>query len=101
MKKGAKKAEPKININKQAEEENKQRILQANKFESYIQESGLTMAFQLIFSELVSKQVNTENYFSYVSIRLREIGKELDSLKSYPDQDENKDNENHDDIEMD
>lgn len=87
MKKGGnpkKTTDAKNQISKQAQEENKQRMEQVNKFESYIQDSGLTMAFQLIFSELISKQVNPENYFSYVTLRLREIGKEIDSLKTFP-----------------
>lgn len=71
--------------------------LQALKFESYIQESGITKAFQIIFSELISKQINPDNYFTYVCIRLREIGKEIDSMKKF-DSDEadgiNKDEDN-------
>jgi hypothetical protein len=81
MKKGGK-VPAKINVTSKAEQEvQQQRKEQADKFDAYIQDSGLTTAFQLIFSELISKQISTENYFSYVSIRLREIGKELEGLK--------------------
>lgn len=54
---------------------------QASQFENYINETGLALSFQVIFSELITKQINPENYFSYVSIRLREIGRELDEMK--------------------
>lgn len=67
-------------------DQSKIRKEQAIKFENYIHESGLAMGFQLIFSELISKKISPENYFSYVTIRLKEIGKELDSLKTKPDE---------------
>lgn len=54
----------------------------ANAFLQYIDESGLPEAFQLIFAELVSKKINPQNYFSYVGMRLRQIGKEINDLKN-------------------
>lgn len=74
----------------------KQRKEQATKFENYIHETGLAMGFQLIFAELISKKISPDNYFSYVTIRLKEIGKELDSLKTIPpepEQEEKNDDE--------
>ena len=46
------------------------------------------MAFQLVFAELISKKISTENYFSYVTVRLKEIGMELESLKKIPNENE-------------
>jgi len=54
----------------------------ANAFLEYIDESGLPEAFQLIFAELISKKINPQNYYSYVGMRLRQIGKELNDLKN-------------------
>ena len=51
------------------------------KIENAIEESGLPMAFNVIFSELISKQILPENFFTYTSLRLKEIGKEIEDLK--------------------
>lgn len=75
-------------INNKENELIKLRKEQSSKFEAYIHESGLAMAFQLIFAELISKKISPENYFSYVTVRLKEIGLELDSLKKIPNENE-------------
>ena len=54
---------------------------QSKKIENTIEESGLPMAFNVIFSELISKQIMPENFFTYTSLRLKEIGKEIEGLK--------------------
>ena len=54
----------------------------AHAFLQYIDESGLPEAFQLIFAELIAKKINTQNYFSYVGMRLRQIGKEINDLQN-------------------
>ena len=60
----------------------KQDIEQQNKkLENAIEEAGLPMAFNVIFSELISKQILPENFFTYTSLRLKEIGKEIEGLK--------------------
>jgi hypothetical protein len=88
--------------NTKENEQLKLRKEQAGKFENYIHETGLAMGFQLIFAELISKKISPENYFSYVTIRLKEIGKELDSLKTKPEEkEENEDNENDEEAEDD
>ena len=51
------------------------------KIENTIEESGLPMAFNVIFSELISKQIMPENFFTYTSLRLKELGKEIEGLK--------------------
>jgi hypothetical protein len=76
----------KSNTNKAENDQAKLRKEQATKFENYIHESGLAMGFQLIFAELISKKISPENYFQYVTIRLKEIGRELDSLKVKPEE---------------
>jgi hypothetical protein len=54
----------------------------ANAFIQYIDESGLPEAFQLIFAELVSKKINPQNFYSFVGMRLRQIGKELNDINN-------------------
>ena len=51
------------------------------KIENIIDECGIPMAFNVIFSELISKQIMPENFFKYTAIRLKEIGKEIEGLK--------------------
>ena len=63
------------------ESRNKKHENQVNKIENRIEESGLPMAFNVIFSELISKQIMPENFFTYTSLRLKEIGKEIEGLK--------------------
>ena len=49
-------------------------------FEKYLEESGLTLAFQTIFAEILTKKIQPANVFTYTSMRLREIGKEIAHL---------------------
>ena len=58
------------------------RQIQANAFENYINDTGISTAFQLIFSELITKKIPVENYYTYTASRLREIGRELDEIKA-------------------
>ena len=51
------------------------------KIENIIDECGIPMAFNVIFSELISKQIMPENFFTYTSLRLKEIGREIEKLK--------------------
>ena len=52
------------------------------RLEEYLNESGLSLAFNIIFAELISKQILRENYFTYTSMRLTQIGKEIEGLKT-------------------
>ena len=63
------------------ESRNKKHENQVNKIENRIEESGLPMAFNVIFSELISKQIMPENFFTYTSLRLKELGQEIEGLK--------------------
>ena len=66
----------------QIEAKNKEKEAQFKKLEEYVNESGLSLAFNIIFAELISKQIMPENFFTYTSMRLRQIGKEIEGLKS-------------------
>ena len=46
----------------------------SNEFEEYVENSGLTLAFKIIFPEITNKHINQENLFQYTAIRLRQIG---------------------------
>ena len=52
------------------------------RLEEYLNESGLSLAFNIIFAELVSKQILPENFFTYTAMRLTQIGKEIEGLKT-------------------
>ena len=54
---------------------------QYKKLEAYISESGLTLAFNIIFAELIANQILPENFFIYTSKRLIEIGKEVEGME--------------------
>ena len=62
----------------QIEEKNKEKEIQIKKLEEYVNESGLSLAFNIIFAELISKQILPENFFAYTSMRLKQIGKEIE-----------------------
>ena len=61
---------------------NKEKEKQYKKLEEYMDESGLSLAFNIIFAELISKQILPENFFTYTSMRLIQIGKEIEGLKT-------------------
>ena len=69
-------------------EQNKKEIMekiemrkqQAEYVEKYIYETGIGTAFQIIFSELISKKIPVENYYTYTAGRLRQIGREKEAL---------------------
>ena len=57
------------------------RKFQSDVVEKYINETGIGTAFQIIFSELLSKKVPTDNYYTYTASRLRQIGREKAALE--------------------
>ena len=61
---------------------NLEKEAQFQKLEEYVNESGLSLAFNIIFAELISKQILPENFFTYTSMRLKQIGKEIEGLKT-------------------
>ena len=78
----------------QLESKNKQKEKDYQRLEEYLNESGLSLAFNIIFAELISKQILPENFFTYTSMRLTQIGKEIEGLKTkesiYVDEEEQK-----------
>ena len=76
-----KEKEKNIEITDELKKKKKENENQYKKLENTIEESGLPMAFNVIFSELISKQILPENFFTYTSLRLKEIGKEIEGLK--------------------
>jgi hypothetical protein len=53
-------------------------------FEKYLDESGLSLSFQIIFTEIIQKQIPEDQVFPYTATRLRQIGKELEALDKAP-----------------
>eukprot|EP00359_Climacostomum_virens_P001004 CAMPEP_0204896714 /NCGR_PEP_ID=MMETSP1397-20131031/326_1 /ASSEMBLY_ACC=CAM_ASM_000891 /TAXON_ID=49980 /ORGANISM="Climacostomum Climacostomum virens, Strain Stock W-24" /LENGTH=154 /DNA_ID=CAMNT_0052064369 /DNA_START=113 /DNA_END=577 /DNA_ORIENTATION=+ len=53
---------------------------QVQMFEKYLEDSGITMAFQIIFAEIITKKIEPANVFTYTAMRLRQIGKEIAHL---------------------
>ena len=70
------KPKPKTEVKISPQERDFQRL------EEYLTESGLSLAFNIIFAELISKQILRENYFTYTAMRLTQIGKEIEGLKT-------------------
>jgi hypothetical protein len=65
-------------VKKDSPEEIKKRQEDSKKFDDYIDQEGLPLAFQLVFDEIISKQLKPELYFSYTAMRLRQLGKEIE-----------------------
>ena len=66
----------------QEEAKKKQKEKDTQRLEEYLNESGLSLAFNIIFAELISKQILPENFFTYTAMRLTQIGKEIEGLKT-------------------
>ena len=66
------------------------RKFQADVVEKYINETGIGTAFQIIFSELLSIKVPTDNYYAYTASRLRQIGREKAALERNKEKNKNK-----------
>ena len=86
-KKNAKNAKTKSkSVEKKPKQKTEVKVSQKEKdfqrLEEYLNESGLSLAFNIIFAELISKQILRENYFTYTAMRLTQIGKEIEGLKT-------------------
>lgn len=57
-------------------------------FEQYLEESGLSVAFQIIMGEAIAKQISEEQIFAYTALRLRQIGQELDQVDKLKEKEE-------------
>ena len=78
----AEKEEKEKKKREEIEAKNQEKEMQFKKLEEYVNESGLSLAFNIIFAELISKQIMPENFFTYTSMRLKQIGKEIEGLKT-------------------
>ena len=58
------------------------RKTQANMFEKYLSDTGIAGAFELLFSELITKKIPAEDHYIYAAGRLRQIGREVESIKN-------------------
>ncbi len=54
----------------------------AEQLQKYLQSTGISLAFQLIFSEIVQKKIPSDKVFGYASHRLKQIGADLQELKA-------------------
>ncbi|CAI2385159.1 unnamed protein product [Moneuplotes crassus] len=77
-------------IQKRLEEEEKAKIeaeklelrkQKADQFETYLKESGISQAFQIVFAEIIAKGVPDDKVFTYAAARLRALKKELDNAE--------------------
>jgi hypothetical protein len=50
------------------------------RFEKYLEETGIPAAFEVIFTEILSKDIEPAKVFVYTASRLRQIGKEVSNL---------------------
>lgn len=57
------------------------RKTQASLFEKYLSDTGISSAFELIFSEMLTKKIPSENHFTYTAGRLRQIAREIETIK--------------------
>lgn len=57
------------------------RKAQASLFEKYLGDTGISSAFELIFSEMLTKKIPSENHFTYTAGRLRQIAREIETIK--------------------
>ena len=54
---------------------------QAEMFKKYLDQTGIAMAFQVIFAEILDKKIEEQKLFSYTAMRLRQIGEDLEKIK--------------------
>ena len=50
-------------------------------FKKYLEQTGIAMAFQVIFAEILDKKIEEQKVFSYTAMRLRQIGEDLEKIK--------------------
>jgi hypothetical protein len=56
--------------------------ISADNFENFVNESGICSSFELIFSEIIYKKIPVDDHFSYAAGRLRQIGREIETIKN-------------------
>ena len=50
-------------------------------FKKYLDQTGIAMAFQVIFAEILDKKIEEQKLFGYTAMRLRQIGEDLEKIK--------------------
>lgn len=50
---------------------------QAEMFKKYLEQTGIAMAFQVVFAQILDKKIEEAKVFSYTAMRLRQIGEDL------------------------
>lgn len=63
------------------DEESLRKKKQVEMFRKYLEQTGIAMAFQVIFAEILDKKVEEHKVFSYAAMRLRQIGEDLEKIK--------------------
>ena len=53
----------------------------ADTFRKYLDHTGISIAFQIIFAEVVDKEIPQNEAFTYTAERLRKIGDDLEKIK--------------------
>jgi hypothetical protein len=61
--------------------DSKNSTLKAADLEDYLKDKGISAGFELIFTELILKEIKKEDYFSYAASRLRDMGRKLEKDK--------------------
>ena len=54
---------------------------QAEMFKKYLEQTGIAMAFQVVFAEILDKKIEESKVFTYTAMRLRQIGEDLEKIK--------------------
>jgi len=66
-----------VEIPPEVDEATKQRVKLGEEYIQYIEETGLAMAFKIIFAEILSKKIPEDAAFAYTATRLRQIGEDI------------------------
>ena len=53
---------------------------QISKFEKYLEDCGIPVAFEVIYTEILEKKIEPDQMFMYAAMRLRQIGKQIAHL---------------------
>jgi hypothetical protein len=54
-------------------------------FKKYLDSTGIAMAFQVVFAEILDKKIDSQKVFQYTAMRLRQIGEDLEKIKLVSD----------------
>lgn len=71
------KSDSHVEIPPEVDEATKQRVQLGEEYIQYIEETGLAMAFKIIFAEILSKKIPEDAAFAYTATRLRQIGEDI------------------------